>query len=142
MAAATLCPLSAAEVDQTFVLARLGYPEMTPVQWRDITARTLGKPDSEGGILVETDAGGRHRGLLVYAISPSVTGRQCLHVERLIAFDILEPQAIADRLIAEVLRLAEIQDCDCLSLVVPLNAGSGPAALVLASEVAQLHKVF
>jgi hypothetical protein len=142
MACASIHALSAAEVDTTFVLARLGYPEMTPLQWRDIAARALRQPKNPGRILVETDAGGRHRGLLVYAISPSLTGRQCLHVERLIAFDILDPQAIADRMLAEVLRLAETQDCDRLSLVVPLNAHSRPAALVLASQIAQLHKVF
>jgi hypothetical protein len=142
MGCASIHSLSATEVDTTFVLARLGYPEMTPLQWRNITARILGQGEGPGRILVETDAGGRHRGLLVYAMSPSVTGRQCLHVERLIVFDILDPQAIADRLLAEVLRLAEIQDCDRLSLIVPLNAQSEPAALVLASQIAQLHKVF
>lgn len=123
------------EIDGTFVLARLGYRELTLEAWRRI-ARA-----ASGNVLVAHDAAGRPRGLLIYTISGTVAGKPDLRVERLIAFDMLDAGRVASALVDEVMKLATRRRCASLSLVVPLDAPDATAALVLTSPVASLHQV-
>lgn len=142
MSAATVQRLSPEDIDEVYVLVRLGYADLTLDDWRAMAARQIASPESTGGILIARDGGRRPLGLLLYSIAPKFAGRPSLQVERLISFDLIDPQAVADAMIEEVLKIAQIQDCDSLSLVRPLDAPPRAAALVLASGVSILHRVF
>lgn len=134
-------PLSATDLDEALVLARLGSRSLDPERWRLDALARLGEP-STGGILVARNGSGRFCGLLTYRIVPGCGTRPSLEVERLVAFDLLHPRAIADALIAETVVLARLQDCDRLRLVRPFDTPTDATALVLASGVGDLHSVF
>jgi hypothetical protein len=134
--------LAADDIDDAYVLVRLGYADLSRDEWRIVARQRVEADASTGGILIARDGSGRPRGLLLYAIAPKFAGRPSLQIDRLISFDLLDPRAVADALIAEVLRVAELQDCDSLSLVRPLDAPPHTAALVLASGATVLHQVF
>lgn len=134
--------LAAEDIDDAYVLVRLGYADLSQDDWRTMARQRIAADDSTGGILIAHDRTGRPRGLLLFAIAPKFAGRPSLQIDRLISFDLMNPAAVADVLIAEVLRIAEIRDCDSLSLVKPLDAPPHTAALVLASGATVLHQVF
>ncbi len=135
MARCVIQHMTAAEVDGAFVLARLGYRDLTLDGWRRIAAAAAGH------VLVAQDSAGRARGLLIYTISNTVAGKPDLRVERLIAFDMLDAESVASALLDEVMQLAARRECASLSLAVPLDAPDATAAVVLASPVASLHQV-
>lgn len=134
-------PLSASEVDEALVLARLGSGSLDPDHWR-LDALDRLRDSSKGGVLVARSASGRLCGLLTYRIVAGSVSRPSLEVERLVAFDLIHPRAIADALITEVLALARLQHCDSLRLVRPLDTPADTTALVLASGAGDLHSVF
>mgnify|MGYP003639286824 CR=1 FL=1 len=134
--------LAAEDIDDAYVLVRLGYADLSQDDWRTMARQRIAADDSTGGILIAHDRTGRARGLLLFAITPKFARRPSLQIDRLISFDLMNPAAVADVLIAEVLRIAEIRDCDSLSLVKPLDAPPHTAALVLASGATVLHQVF
>lgn len=134
--------LEAGEIDKAFVLARLGYRYLTLDAWRSMALATLDAGSSAGSILMAQDKAARAKGLLIYAILPTVAGRPCLRVERLIAFDLLDPKPIADALVSEVLGIAVAQKCESFSLVAPLDAPASTTAMVMASSVSIFHQVF
>lgn len=134
-------PLSASDLDEALVLARLGSCSLDQDRWRLSALARLREP-STGGMLVARNISGRLCGLLIYGIVPSSEVRPSLEVERLVAFDLLHPRAIADALIAEAVVLARVQDCDSLRLIQPFDAPEDTTALVLASGVGDLHSVF
>ncbi|WP_339933553.1 hypothetical protein [uncultured Brevundimonas sp.] len=142
MAVVTVRHLAASDIDEAFVLVRLGYAELSQDDWRVMARQRIEADEATGGILIAHDRADRLRGLLLYAIAPKFAGRPSLQIDRLISFDLLDPAIVADALIAEVLRVAEIQDCDSLSLVRPLDAPLHTTALVLASGATVLHQVF
>lgn len=142
MAIVTVRHLAAEDVDDAYVLVRLGYADLTQADWRSMALQRIEADAATGGILTARDRTGRLRGLLLYAIAPKFAGRPSLQIDRLISFDLLDPTAVADALIAEVLRVAEIRDCDSLSLVRPMDTPPDTAALVLASGATVLHRVF
>lgn len=135
-------PLADADIDDAYVLVRLGYEDLSLESWRTKAARQIGAADETGGILIARDAGGRSQGVLLYAIAPRFADRPVLHVERLICFDVIDPKPVADALIAALLRLSRVQNCGSLGLVRPLDAPRDAAALVLASGATLLHRVF
>jgi len=134
--------LATADIDDAYVLVRLGYADLSQDDWRTMARQWIAADDSTGGILIAHDRTERPRGLLLFAIAPKFAGRPSLQIDRLISFDLMNPAAVADVLITEVLRIAEIRDCDSLSLVKPLDAPPHTAALVLASGATVLHQVF
>ncbi len=134
--------LTQGDIDSVLVLARLGYEGLTQDQWREMALRALKTPPGQGGVLLARDASGRARGLVVFSICPKTSGRPSLQVERLIAFDLIDPNRIAEALMQAVLVQAEISECDSLSLVRPLGAPASDAAVVLSSGVTVLHQVF
>ena len=142
MGALALHHLEAGDIDKAFILARLGYRDLTIEAWRNMAAATLDQPPGGSGILFAQTAAGHAKGLLLYTIAPTVAGKPSLRVERLIAFDLIDPGAVADALVAEVLRIARLRDCETFSLVAPLDTPTDASALVLASPVSVLHKVF
>jgi hypothetical protein len=142
MAVVTVRHLAAEDVDDAYVLVRLGYADLKQADWRAMALQRIEADAATGGILTARDRTGRLRGLLLYAIAPKFAGRPSLQIDRLISFDLLDPTAVADALIAEVLRVAEIRDCDSLSLVRPMDTPPDTAALVLASGATVLHRVF
>ena len=142
MAVVSVRHLAAEDINDAYVLVRLGYADLSQADWRAMARQRIEADEATGGILIARDRVGRPRGLLLYAIAPKFAGRPSLQVDRLISFDLLNPAVVADALVAEVLRVAEIQDCDSLSLVRPLDAPPHTAALVLASGATVLHRVF
>lgn len=142
MAIVTVRHLATEDVDDAYVLVRLGYADLSQADWRSMALQRIEADAATGGILTAHDRTGRLRGLLLYAIAPKFAGRPSLQIDRLISFDLLDPTAVADALIAEVLRVAEIRDCDSLSLVRPMDTPPDTAALVLASGATVLHRVF
>lgn len=134
-------PLSASDLDEALVLARLGSSSVDPDHWRRDALARLRDP-STGGILVASSSSGRLCGVLTYRIVPGEETRPSLEVERLVAFDLVHPRAIADALVAEAVVLARLQDCDSLRLVRPFDTPAGTTALVLATGVGDLHSVF
>ncbi|QTC92206.1 hypothetical protein [Brevundimonas goettingensis] len=133
--------LLATELDEALVLARLGAADLDPESWRFYVLSRL-RNHSEGGALAARNAAGRLCGLIVYRIVASEAAKPSLEVERLVAFDLLHPRAIADALIAEAVSQARLQDCDSLRLVRPLDTPADTTALVLASGLGDLHSVF
>lgn len=142
MAAVTVRHLAAEDIDEAYVLVRLGYADLSQDEWRVMAQQRVEATDRTGGILTARDRVNRPRGLLLYAIVPKFAGRPSLQIDRLISFDLLDPAAVADALIARALRVAEVCDCDSLSLVRPLDAPAQTTALVLASGASVLHHVF
>jgi hypothetical protein len=91
---------------------------------------------------VARDDRGRLSGLVLFAIRDGIQPHRCLSVEHLICFDLFEPLPIADALIAEMLRLAEVEGCDQLNLVRTMPNAEAAAALVRASDATALLRVF
>ncbi len=141
MANALVTPLSADELDEALVLAQLGSLHLDDDAWRRESLALMSDP-ARGGVLIARNSGGGACGILRYWILPDGDARPSLQVERLVAFDLMDPQSVADALVAEVLKLARLHDCDSLRLVRPINTPSETTALVLASGVGDLHSVF
>ncbi len=133
--------LTQGDIDSVLVLARLGYECLTQDQWREMASRVLANAPGQGGVLLARDASGRARGLVVFSICPKTSGRPSLQVERVVAFDLMDPNRIAQALMQAVLEQAEVSDCDSLSLVRPLSAPASDAAMILSSGVTVLHQV-
>ena len=142
MGAPALHHLEAADIDKAFILARLGYRDLTIEAWRQMAMAILAQPADASGILFAHTAAGHASGLLLYTIGPTLAGTPSLHVERLIAFDLIDPRAVADALVAEVLAIARRRECQTFSLEAPLDTPTDASALMLASPVSVLHKVF
>lgn len=140
--AVTVRHLATEDIDDAYVLVRLGYADLSPSDWRTMAQQRIEGGQTTGGILIARDSMARLRGLLLYAIAPKFAGRPSLQIDRLISFDLMDPAIVADALVAEVLRVAEVCDCDSLSLVRPLDAPPDTTALVLASGATVLHQVF
>lgn len=134
-------PLQSTEINEALVLAGLGAVDLDAELWRAETLMLMADP-SQGGVLIVRTETGRACGLLHYRIVASAQARPSLEVQRLVAFALMDPHRIADRLIAEAIRRARLQACDSLRLVRPLDSPAEASALVLASGVANLHSVF
>lgn len=145
MAPIRVTALKPPEINEALVLAGLGAVALEVEAWRADTLALMAEP-TRGGVLIARSETDRACGLLHYRIVPaaeaSPAARPSLEVQRLVAFALIDPQRIADSLIAEAMRLARLQDCDSLRLVRPLDSPADASALVLASGIANLHSVF
>lgn len=129
--------LSNDEMDEAWVLARLGDPGLTLTAWR-AQAKARNASPASGGVLLARDEEARPCGLAVYTVSDQPNGRRSLQVESLIGFGVLDPVAVTSALVAEVVRLARVAGCETLCLTRPLGQSSEVAAQILASGVAVL----
>lgn len=131
--------LAASEADQTFALARLGYKDLTLDVWRKAAgAAAVMKPD-HGGVLIAWDRNRQARGLLVYSRVPAVVGAPVLQIERLVAFDLLDPDETGKALIEAALRHPG-EAADRVSLVQAVDTRILPDR-VLSSETSVLHRI-
>jgi len=133
--------LSPDDVDEAYVLARLGNAGLTLKGWRVRAAARNSRPTA-GGVLLARDHEARPRGLAVYALTDPPDGRRTVQIESLVGFDVLDPQSVAAALVAEVVRLARAEGCETLCLMQPLGPSVEVAAQVLASGVAVLPSLF
>lgn len=140
MPAVSVSPFAEADIAEATVFAGLGNLDIPAEQWSAL-ANNLGENTGERG-LVARDGRGRLSGLVLFAISRLKDLHRCLRVEHLICFDLFEPAATADALIAEMLRMAELEGCDQLSLVRPMPNPKVAAALVRASDATALLRIF
>ena len=141
MACASIHLLSADEIDEAYVLARLSDAGLTLKAWCRRAAARCASP-AVGGVLLARDLDARPCGLLVYALAAQPGGRRSLQIESLVGFALLDPRPIASALIAEVVRLAEAEGCDSLCLIGPLGLSNDVAAQVFATGVAVLPSLF
>lgn len=141
MARVSIHRLSPDDVDEAYVLARLGNAGLTLKAWRVRAAARNGLPTA-GGLLLARDQEARPCGLAVYALTDTPDGRRIVQIESLIGFDVLDPQSVASALVAEVVRLAHAAGCETLCLMQPLGPAVEVAARVLASGVAVLSSLF
>ena len=141
MACISIHQLSKDEMDEAWVLARLGDPSLTLKAWRAKATARKASPAS-GGVLLARDEAARPCGLAVYSLAEQPDGRRSLQVESLIGFGVLDPMAVASALIAEVVDLARVSGCETLCLMRPLGQSREVAAQVLASGVAVLPSLF
>ncbi|MCA3699733.1 MAG: hypothetical protein IOB84_08095 [Brevundimonas sp.] len=141
MALPAVASLLTSELDEALLLASLGAVDLDPDRWRRETLARIADPH-EGGVLIARDRAARVCGLLDFRVMREGAGEPSLSVERLVAFDLMNPRSVANDLIAEAIRRARLKDCLTLTLIRPLDAPSTTAALVLASGVADLHSVF
>lgn len=142
MLSLTIRHLAADEVDRAYVLARLGYNDLSLGEWRKIAATALAPDPADCRILLAWNDDDHPRGLVIYVVGHTVDAKPSLQIERLIAFDLMDARAVADALAAEVFRIARLARCTSFSLVAPLNRPADSSALVLASQVAILHQMF
>lgn len=137
MARVSIQLLSTADIDEAYVLARLGDAGLTLEAWRAKAAMRNASPDA-GGVLLARDLEARPCGLLVYALTDQPDGKLSLQVETLIGFDVLDPRRVASALITEVVRLARAVGCETLCLIRPLGQSLEVVTQVLATGVAVL----
>lgn len=142
MSASAVSRLRPDEIDAVYVLARLGYAGVSRWEWRDRIAALLARPEAEGGVLAARDAAGRAVGLLVYQITSTPSGGRALQVERMIGFDLTDPDGVADALIEDLLRRGRAAGCDSLALIQPIGAPRDVAARLRRAELSALHRVF
>jgi hypothetical protein len=141
MARVSIQILSTADIDEAYVLARLGDAGLTLKAWRAKVVLRNASPDA-GGVLLARDLEARPCGLVVYALTDQPDGRRSLQVETLIGCHVLDPQRVASALITEVVRLARAVGCETLCLMRPLGQSVEVAAQVLATGVAVLPSLF
>lgn len=142
MTTVVVTPLTRNAIDESFVLARLGYPDLTLAGWRSIAQRQVDDPAPVGGIFLARDAAQRLKGLLLWSLSVCIAARPCVQIERLISFDVSDPRHIVDALVTEALKLGSHQGCDSLSLVRPGVSPLNATAVVVASDTAVLCRMF
>jgi hypothetical protein len=142
MTAVVVTHLTRDAIDESFALARLGYPDMTFAGWRAIAGRQLDHPAPIGGIFLARDAGHRLKGLLLCSLSICIAAKPSVQIERLISFDVSDPRSVADALLAEVFKLGSLQGCGSVSLVRPVHSPATATAEVLASDAAVLCQMF
>lgn len=141
MSAPPVSSLRPDEIDAAYVLARLGYAGLSCVDWRERVRALLARPEAECGVLAARDAAGRAVGLLVYQIVPTPSRGRALQVERMIGFDLTDPDGVADALIEELLRRGRASGCDSLALIQPIGTTRDVAARLRRSDLSALHRV-
>jgi hypothetical protein len=134
-------PLESNELADGLVLARLGHAPFDERAWRD-ELDTLSGEAVDGGALLARNGAGRPCGLILYRILAVQGGRPSLQILRLVAFDLTNPQSIADALVDEVFRLACAHGCETLRTVRFLTTPADTIEAVRAASVAELHSVF
>ncbi len=139
MASLDIRPLTACDIGPAYALIGLAQPELSLADWRARAARWMRPPSpavSEGVMTARRPAGALC-GLVVYHLAPGAPG---LHVERLIAFDLTDPERVARALTDAVLASTGLTAGD---LVVhgPASPHDDPISRLLQSPATALHRV-
>jgi hypothetical protein len=139
--AIAVMPLQSNKFDDGLVLARLGHARVGEALWREELAAVSRGP-LKGGALLARTSDGRACGLILFRIEAVVDDPPSVQVVRLVAFDLMNPEAIANALVEEAFRLARLQGCQTLRLVQPLSQSPDARVLLLNSGMAELHSLF
>ncbi len=139
--AIAVMPLQSNEFDDGLVLARLGHARVGEAVWRKDLAEVSRSPLAGGALLARAEDG-RACGLILYRIEATADDPPSVQVVRLVAFDLMDPEPIANALVEEAFRLARLQGCQTLRLVQPLAHSPDACVLVMNSGVAELHSLF
>ncbi|WGM48106.1 hypothetical protein KOAAANKH_03002 [Brevundimonas sp. NIBR10] len=134
-------PLEPNEFDDGLVLARLGHAPFDEAAWHE-ELEALSGDAIQGGALLARNSMGRVCGLILYRILAVPGAGPSLEILRLVAFDLMNPQPIADALVHETFQLARLQGCETLRTVRRLTTPADTIAAVLAVGVTELHSVF
>ncbi len=144
-----IAPLTPDQIDDAYVLARLGYRDLTLEDWRQKAALALASEVMDcqiqnviQGMIAACNPAGRLRGLLLYTIAARIAAGPVLNIERLIAFGVLDPAPIAEALTRHVLDIAKDAGCDGFSLTAPLGSHADTMAWLQDSTTCVLHRVF
>ena len=93
--------LSPSEIDETFWLARLTFPDLTPARWRASARRWTAHPTGAAGALLARDAAGRLVGLAPFNVRTNLQGGRSLWVEKVASFALLDGRPVVQALAAE-----------------------------------------
>lgn len=128
-----LRPLAPCEADSAFALMRLDTPDLSLADWRAAAAG----PVAQGRVLAAWD-GPLLKGLAFHSLSTGPDGAPVTRLDRLIAFDMMDPRAVAVALVAELFRrgptpgphgLGVTAHCDLPDQAVTLALGHGAGSL-------------
>jgi len=136
MASLSIRRLTPDDAPDSYVLAHLGEPDLSPELWREAVAAD---PSCAG--VIGAFSGRTVRAILRYSVALTPAGERLFLIEGLAAFDLFDPAAVAERLLQAARRLAEA-DCAGLALARRLNAPGLDDILHLAERTAVLHRVF
>ncbi|QYC11434.1 hypothetical protein [Brevundimonas nasdae] len=124
------------DADDSFALAQLSDPALTPDAWRSITAAAADQAGVIGAFSNRTV-----RAILQYSIVVNGGGERLFVIDGLAAFDLFDPTTTADALLAEARRQADIS-CSGLALSARLDGARINDVLRCAADTAVLHRVF
>lgn len=140
MAPFTVRPLEPADVDPAYVLTQLVPAGPTLDDWRARAGRVLDDPGGEAVILVAVQPGRSLSGMACLTPAPAGDGAPVLGIERLVAFDLVDPERVAHALLGAAFRLAGGRGGLRLASGEPL-ADPAAAARVLSAATTTLHRV-
>ena len=124
------------DAEDSFALAQLSDPALTPDAWRRITAAAADQAGVIGAFLNRTV-----RAILQYSIVVNGGGERLFVIDGLAAFDLFDPTTTADALLAEARRQADMS-CSGLALSARLDGARINDVLRCAADTAVLHRVF
>lgn len=128
--------LDVRDAEDSFALAQLSDPALTPDVWRSIIAAAA---DQAG--VIGAFSGPTIRAVLQYSIVVNGGGERLFVIDGLAAFDLFDPATTADALLAEARRQADMT-CSGLALSARLDGTRIDDVLRCAADTAVLHRVF
>lgn len=148
MAPFTVRPIQSADIDPAYVLTQLARGGPTLDEWRARVRRVLDDPKGPAAILVAAQPGRGPSGMACLTLSDSDTGSgtdsgaggPALRFDRLVAFDLVDPERVAYALAAAAFRLAVQRGAARLSSGEDL-ADPAAVARVLWAPTTALHRV-
>lgn len=136
MASVSIRRLTPDDAPESYVLAHLGEPDLSPERWR----ATIEADPTRGGV-IGAFSGPTVRAILRYSVAATAEGERLFLIEALAAFDLFDPAAVAEPLLRAARRMAEA-DCIGLALSRRLDAPGLNDVLDLTARTAVLHRVF
>lgn len=132
-----LRPLEADQIDAAFVLMRLDSPDLMLDDWR----REAGALVAAGGVLAAWD-GATLKGLAFHGVARRPCGETLTRIDRLIAFDVIDPRPVADALVAELARRGLSEGREALGVAARCDLPDEAVTLALCNGAGSLHRVF
>lgn len=132
-----LRPLGADQIDAAFVLMRLDAPDLALDDWRREAAPLV----AAGGVLAAWD-GATLKGLAFHGVARRPCGEALTRIDRLIAFDVIDPRPVADALVAELARRGLSQGREALGVAARCDLPDEAVTLALCNGAGSLHRVF
>ncbi len=132
-----LRPLRADQIDAAFVLMRLDTPDLTLEDWRR-EARPLVAAES---VLAAWD-GPTLKGLAFHGVGRRPCGETLTRIDRLIAFDVIDPRPVADALVADLARRGLSEGREALGVAARCDMPDEAVTLALCNGAGSLHRIF